>query len=100
MVYIVYCGFYVGKIDGETDGETKGHMYRYTSAKDGWPDIIVTANRLYKAQQIQKLKFYSSRLAVVIARFIDVMCSVENKDVGGEAPTGDAPITSEESAIL
>ena len=75
-------------------------MYRYTSAKDGWPDIVVTPNRLYKAHQIPKLKLCSSRLAVVIVRFIDVMCSAENKAVGGEAPTGDAPITSEESAIL
>ena len=39
-------------------------------------------------------------LAVVFAQSIEAMCWVENEDVVGAAPTGDAPTTSELSTIL
>ena len=46
--------------------------------------------------QIPKLKCILTRLAVVFAQFIEV----ENKNVVGAVPTGDAPTTSEWSTIL
>ena len=45
--------------------------------------------------QITKHKRFSSRLAVVFAQSIKAMYLVENEDVVGAAPTGDAPTTSE-----
>ena len=47
-----------------------------------------------------KLKWFSSRLAVVCAQSTEAKCSVDNSDVVGAAPTGDAPTTSELSTIL
>ena len=49
---------------------------------------------------IPKLKCFSSRLAVVFAQSSEARCLVENEDVVGAAPTGDAPTTSEWSTIL
>ena len=49
--------------------------------------------------QIPKLKCFSSRLAVVFAQYIEAKWWVENEDVVGAAPTGDAPTTSEWSTI-
>ena len=49
--------------------------------------------------QIPKLKCFSSRLAVVFAQYIEAKFWVENEDVVGAAPTGDAPTTSELSTI-
>ena len=49
---------------------------------------------------IPKLQCSLSSLAAVTARSIEAMCSVENEDVVGAAPTGDAPTTSECSTIL
>ena len=46
---------------------------------------------------IAKLKCISSRLAVVFAQSIKVRCYIENEDVLGAAPTGDAPTTTEQS---
>ena len=43
----------------------------------------------------QKLKCFSSRIAFVFAQSIEAMYQVENVDVVGAAPTGDAPTTSE-----
>ena len=40
------------------------------------------------------------RFTVVFAQTIEARCSVENEDVVGAAPTGDAPATSEWSTIL
>ena len=57
-------------------------------------------NLLYKSHPIRKLKCLSSRLAVVFAQSIEARCWVENEDVVGAAPTGDAPTTSEWSTIL
>ena len=42
----------------------------------------------------------SSRLAAVFAQTTEAMCSVENEDVVGAVPTGDAPTPSEWSTIL
>ena len=50
--------------------------------------------------QITKLKCLSSHLAVVFAQSIEAKCYVENEDVVGAAPTGDALTTSEWSTIL
>ena len=54
-------------------------------------------NIWYKSYQITQLKCFSSRLAVVFAQ---ARCWVENGDVVESAPRGDAPTTSEWSAIL
>ena len=50
--------------------------------------------------QFEKHRFSSSRNAVVFVQYIEVMCQVENEDVVGATPTGDAPTTSEWSTIL
>ena len=49
--------------------------------------------------QISKLKCFSSRIAFIFAQSIEAMYKVENEDVVGAAPTGDAPTTSEWSTI-
>ena len=51
-------------------------------------------------QQIPKIKCFSFRLAVVFVQSNEARCLVENEDVVGAAPTGDAPTTSEWSTIL
>ena len=43
---------------------------------------------------------FSSRFAVDFEQYIDARCLVENEDVVGAAPKGDAPTTSEWSTIL
>ena len=48
----------------------------------------------------QNLKCFLYLLAVVFAQTIEAMCSDENEDAVGAAPTGDAPTTSELSEIL
>ena len=50
--------------------------------------------------QIPKLKCISSPLTVVCAQSIETSCLVENEDVVGAVPTGDAPTTSEWSIIV
>ena len=50
--------------------------------------------------QIPKLKCFSARLAVVFVQSNEARCEVENEDVVGAAPTGDAPTTYEWSTIL
>ena len=50
--------------------------------------------------QMTKLKCFSSRRAVVFAQSNEARCQIENEDVVGSAPTGDAPTTSEWSTIL
>ena len=49
---------------------------------------------------MSKLRWFSSRLAVVCAQSTEAKCLVDNEDVVGAAPTGDAPTTSELSTIL
>ena len=44
--------------------------------------------------QILKLKWFSCSLAVVSAQSIETKCYVDNEDVVGAAPTGDAPTAS------
>ena len=58
------------------------------------------SNFLYKLHQIPKFKCFTSHLAVAFAQSIEARCKVENEDVVGAAPTGDAPATSEWSTIL
>ena len=50
--------------------------------------------------QISQFKCFSSHFAIVFVQYIEARCSVENEDVVGAAPTGDAPTTSEWSTIL
>ena len=38
-------------------------------------------------------------VSVVFAQYIEAKCQVENEDVVGATPTGDAPTTSEWSTI-
>ena len=47
-----------------------------------------------------KLKGLSSGIADVFAQPIEARCKVQNEDVVGVAPTGDAPTTSEWSTFL
>ena len=47
------------------------------------------------SHQIPKLKCFSTRLAFVFAQYVEAKCSMENEDVVGAAPTGDATATSE-----
>ena len=49
--------------------------------------------------QITNFICFSSRLAVVFVQYTEAKCYVENEDVVGAAPTGDAPTTSEWSTI-
>ena len=49
---------------------------------------------------MSKLKWFSSRLAVACAQSTEAKCQVDNEDVVGAAPTGDAPTTSELSKIF
>ena len=49
---------------------------------------------------MSKLRWFSSRLAVVYAQSTEAKCLVDNEEVVGAAPTGDAPTTSELSTIL
>ena len=58
------------------------------------------SNLLYNPHQNQTLKCFSSRLAVAFAPSTKARCWVENRDVGGATPTGDAPSTSEWSTNL
>ena len=57
-------------------------------------------NLLYKPHQVTKLKWFSSRFIAVTPQSIEARCEVENEDVVGAAPTGDAPTTSEWSTRL
>ena len=50
-------------------------------------------------RQIPKLKCFSSQLTVIFAHYIEAKCWVENEDVVGAAPAGDASIASEWSII-
>ena len=50
--------------------------------------------------QITNFKRFLSRLAVVFAQSIEARYKVENEDVDGAAPPGDASATSEWSKIL
>ena len=50
--------------------------------------------------QSQALKRFSHCLAAVFAESLEARCQVENEDVVGAAPTGDAPTTSEWLTIL
>ena len=49
--------------------------------------------------QIPKLKWFPCRFAVAFVQSIEAMCQVENEDVVGAVPTGDAATTSKWSTI-
>ena len=50
--------------------------------------------------QIPTFKRFLYCLAAVFAESLEARCQVENEDVVGAAPTGDAPTTSEWSTVL
>ena len=52
-----------------------------------------------RRNHVSKLKWFSSRFAVVCAQSTEAKCYVDNEDVVGAAPTGDASNTSELSTI-
>ena len=54
----------------------------------------------YKMHQIPTLKKFSYCHAAVFDESLEARCQVENEDVFGAAPIGDAPTTSEWSTIL
>ena len=62
-------------------------------------DMDPHKDKPYKSHQIEKLKCFLNPLPVVSAQSIEARCYVENEDVVGAAPTGDAPTTSELSTI-
>ena len=69
-----------------------------------WPTVLYVQEIYRKIYNIrctksQKLKWFSSRLAVVFAQSIEARCQVENEDIIGAAPTGAAPTISEWSTI-
>ena len=49
---------------------------------------------------MSKHRLFPSRLAVVCPQPTEAKCLVDNEDVVGAAPTGDAPTASELSTIL
>ena len=53
-----------------------------------------------RCTKFQKPKYILSRLAVAFAHSIEARCQVENEDIVGAVPTGDAPKISEWSAVL
>ena len=63
--------------------------------------LLIYEERNYrKISNIRRNKSQnSSRLAAVFAQSNEAMCLVENEDVVGAAPSGDAPTTSEWSTI-
>ena len=62
--------------------------------------LIITVKSLIHGSQIPKIKRFASRLAVVFAYSVETRCKVENEDVVGAAPTGDAPTISKWSTSL
>ena len=65
-------------------------------------NIIVTYCQVSNIRRTksQHLKRFSYCLATVFAESLEARCQVENEDVVGAAPTGDAPTTSVWSTIL
>ena len=55
---------------------------------------------IYKTLQIPTLQRFSYCLAAFFAKSLEAKCQVENEDVVGAAPAGDAPTTSEWSTML
>ena len=60
----------------------------------------ITVKSLTEGAPNHKLKWFLCRLAVASAQSIEARYQVENEDVVGAAPIGDAPTTSEWSTIL
>ena len=60
----------------------------------------VPSSLYYKLHQIPTLKRFSYCLVAIFAESLEARCQVENEDVVGAAPIGDAPTTSEWSTIL
>ena len=78
---------------------TKNDLFSLTRNKISCLNYI-PSNLWYKRHQIQNLKCFSSRLAVDFAQSTEARFQVENEDVVGAVPTGDAPTTNEWSTHL
>ena len=74
------------------------YMYLHENIKTPICDLPLIL--WYKPHQIPKLKCFSSLLAAVFAQSTEARSWVENEDVVGATPSGDAPTTSEWSASL
>ena len=57
--------------------------------------VLLPSSLSYKTHLIPTLKRSSCCLVAVFAESLEARCQVENEDVVGAAPTGDAPTTSE-----
>ena len=65
-----------------------------------WASLCLQISSLIQGAPNPKLKSFLSHLAIVFEQSIEARSLVENEDVVGAAPTGDAPTTSEWSGIL
>ena len=75
----------------------KGHTYSHfrVALKLQLPSIP-----WYKTHQIPTLNTLSYCYAASFAESLEARCQVDNEDVVGAAPTGDAPTTSQWSTIV
>ena len=71
---------------------------------DGWWDFpsytLGCCRQISNIRRNKSQNFFSCRLVLPLSQSIKAMRSVDNEDVVGAAPTGDAPTTSEWSAML
>ena len=69
-----------------------------TKTEQGTKPVYTVKYRVYlkyKSLQIPRLKYFTPPLAVVFVQPIEASSSVENEDVVGAAPAGDASATTE-----
>ena len=67
--------------------------FAFVASIDIW--IIYCKLSDIRGTKSQNFKLFSSPLAVVFAQSIEARCWVENEDIVGAAPTGDAATRSE-----
>ena len=64
-----------------------------------WDKKNILYRKISNIRRTESQNLNVSSLAAVFAQSFEAMCQVENEDVVGAAPTGDAPTTSEWSTI-
>ena len=82
------------------ESEIKTHTLLITRVTGKTGMSYLPSNLWYRTHQIPNFNCFLSRLVYVFAQSIEAKYNVENEDVVGAAPTGDAPTTSEWSTIL
>ena len=94
-----YSGYYQCHLTDAvgTDG-IRGLAFAYPT--NPWCYFKTTVKSLIQDGPNHRLKWFSSRLAVAFAQFIEARCWVNNEDVVWAAPIGDAPTTSEWATVL